>query len=790
MEKRGRRAVKEPDRRFHCGHGDCDKAYSRAEHLYRHQLNHAPKQIYLCDHPGCARSFVRADLRARHKERHAAKGSQLQRKDAFRAVSATVPSQQYTVEPTYQNHAVYLPSQLRPAYGFPSDQQDWYLDPAAGSMPVFGTSFSPSACSLDDVFLSSLLATEQAPLVLEDAVQHQFYTNYGYDPAGIQPNMGFHPASIQTDICEAKRQRLVDLIASWPEIHPNPGRWSKADILSGDSAEPHHVLSTSMFRHYLLTYWVSIHCQMPILHQPTFNAESCPDLLLLAMICLGATASSTHSTELSFFVAHHTRWEVFRDAEFRPPAKLWTFQALLLLELFEKMFSTHALHERAHVHHATLLAVMRRGSSLVGRCTENTSSDPTRTPPGPDGSINTAGTNTADAAWNRWITAEATRRAAFAAFILDATHATLFGHSAAMAPHELRLPLPCDESLWSAPSKIEVTRIEDSLNANGVKPIYFVEGLKKTLNGHRVRVDTFARTALIAGVLNVAFHLRQRDVQASSLGSSTATGENDWREALTLAVETWKSLSPPSSLPSSSSFSDSPSASFLYDASGATACWYTLARMSFDMEISDLLVFAGAERVLGRQVTSSDREAMRKKMHGWAHSARAREVVLTACRWLNGLLILTQANMDDSSADPSRVYLAYSATSDHVLNRPYVLFFATLLVWAYGFALDGVLGGGGDAADLANLARNGHFATNQVAQVAADFAILSDVRNFLFKMSQVRSSSGLAHLTGRNQSAALLRLVGTLLRELKWELGRDSALVLDGCLGILFGKHG
>lgn len=42
-----------------------------------------PKQIYRCDFPGCDRHFVRADLCARHRERHTAKGSHLQRKDAF-----------------------------------------------------------------------------------------------------------------------------------------------------------------------------------------------------------------------------------------------------------------------------------------------------------------------------------------------------------------------------------------------------------------------------------------------------------------------------------------------------------------------------------------------------------------------------------------------------------------------------------------------------------------------------------------------------------------------------------
>lgn len=81
--KKKRRVIKTFDKKYQCPAADCGKAYSRAEHLYRHQLNHTPKQIYHCDFPGCDRHFVRADLCARHKERHTAKGSHLQRKDAF-----------------------------------------------------------------------------------------------------------------------------------------------------------------------------------------------------------------------------------------------------------------------------------------------------------------------------------------------------------------------------------------------------------------------------------------------------------------------------------------------------------------------------------------------------------------------------------------------------------------------------------------------------------------------------------------------------------------------------------
>lgn len=81
--RKRRRSRKGLDKKFECPQEGCGKSYSRAEHLYRHQLNHTPKQIYNCDFPDCARTFVRQDLCNRHRDRHTAKGSQLHRKDSM-----------------------------------------------------------------------------------------------------------------------------------------------------------------------------------------------------------------------------------------------------------------------------------------------------------------------------------------------------------------------------------------------------------------------------------------------------------------------------------------------------------------------------------------------------------------------------------------------------------------------------------------------------------------------------------------------------------------------------------
>lgn len=37
--KKKRKLIKSGDKKYGCPHPDCGKAYSRAEHLYRHQLN-------------------------------------------------------------------------------------------------------------------------------------------------------------------------------------------------------------------------------------------------------------------------------------------------------------------------------------------------------------------------------------------------------------------------------------------------------------------------------------------------------------------------------------------------------------------------------------------------------------------------------------------------------------------------------------------------------------------------------------------------------------------------------
>ncbi|CCK69972.1 Sdd4p KNAG_0D02220 [Huiozyma naganishii CBS 8797] len=84
--------------RYVCPHPDCNKTFSRQEHLARHKLNHWPKEIFRCPYvfPNtdirCNKTFVRKDLLGRHAKRHAKEKNRLHKKSIPHPSEEVVPS--------------------------------------------------------------------------------------------------------------------------------------------------------------------------------------------------------------------------------------------------------------------------------------------------------------------------------------------------------------------------------------------------------------------------------------------------------------------------------------------------------------------------------------------------------------------------------------------------------------------------------------------------------------------------------------------------------------------------
>ena len=93
-----------------------------------------------------------------------------------------------------------------------------------------------------------------------------------------------------------------------------------------------------------------------------------------------------------------------------------------------------------------------------------------------------------------------------------------------MVPYEIRLVLPCDESLWAATSAEEVHRLDANLKMYGVRPINFLDSLKKCLHAHDVQTHAPARVLLMAGLLSVGLHVSRREKYVPSCLRRTMTG--------------------------------------------------------------------------------------------------------------------------------------------------------------------------------------------------------------------------------------------------------------------------
>lgn len=586
------------------------------------------------------------------------------------------------------------------------------------------------------------------------------------------------PAALHSVLSDAKRKEIIDIIET--QFNDSAHKVRKEAILSGDRDADNHVLSVNSLQNCIGSYWYHFHPQMPILHKPTFSADKEETLLLLAIICIGASClDKLHghevteaSAQLSNFLAWHLRGEIFKHPQFLPPARLWVFQTLLLLEIYEKMYSDRKLHERAHIHHATTLTLMRRGSSLIGRSALDSPPLVKDEKTGLMTQAGPSGTSVQDPQewWDHWITSEATRRVAFAAFIIDSIHATMFGHGATMVAHEMKLQLPCDESLWSATTSNDVARIESKLKAQGVKTMTFFEGLKETLKNKPVRTNSFGRTAIMAGLLSVTWHMNQRDVQIHHLGALKALGGKDiWRSPLTKAFDQWKRDFDLSTEHNGADMSFPPGRLHEDNIFESRTVLHHLAHMAMHVDVVSCQIFAKATRLLGRTTLPTDYEIAQKRIRqNWAPRASARHATYYALKFLKQVLVPEQGSIyRNANAGGPKVFSPYSAQDDFLLNRPWVLYYAALVVWSYGYALDGPL--------------------INPPQLLTPEQQHHDMILYLNRVGGITDPRELERVQNRNDCLGLLYVLRGKFDLCRWELLTEAVTLLDNCINMLKG---
>lgn len=165
-----------------------------------------------------------------------------------------------------------------------------------------------------------------------DGFGNQVYPNYFDDPS--LDNFYSYPSvfpeaqmdavsplpilsSASSLLSSARREAILSLIELrfTEDDTPSIGKL-REDILGGDRDADSHVLSLRSLRNYIGSYWYHFHYQLPLLHQPTFCADSAPVWLLLAIMAIGASylhnahgrRITNSAAKLAAFVAWHLRY--------------------------------------------------------------------------------------------------------------------------------------------------------------------------------------------------------------------------------------------------------------------------------------------------------------------------------------------------------------------------------------------------------------------------------------------------------------------------------------------------
>lgn len=488
------------------------------------------------------------------------------------------------------------------------------------------------------------------------------------------------------NITESRRQDLL----RWFQIFRNkkPRYEPSMTNLLRERGGDMPALSLDMMHDCLGEFWDNISPRLPIVHQHTFSAKDCPILLLLVMISLGAASLCGRDTtgQLSEYgtfadvIIDSVRWDILTSDDAAPPIGLWVAQALLLLEFYEKLCSSRRFHERAHIYHPAFLTLLRRGSPLIGR----TGSESPTEHENP-GAQRTEICTPLDPRswWVRWAEREAMHRVVFGAFMLDIIHAAMFGHTADMAAHEIRLPLPCDDSLWNASNPDLVRQLEANFRMYGFEQVSFLDGLKSALHGKEVKTHAFGRMIIVSGLLSVGWHLSHKETHLKWLDLRPPSSEtqDSWRRMLLSALGNWKQSfdiamndfaeQPPSHRPT------------FNGPVGSASLLFHLVHISLHTDIVDCQVYAGAKRLLGRKVSSRDHTNAVKRMGIWAKQASTRHAVLHAFKLLYHVLVEPQPRRRTSSHSAQPVAMQYSLRNETDPHRPWIMYYAVLAIWAF-----------------------------------------------------------------------------------------------------------
>lgn len=182
---------------------------------------------------------------------------------------------------------------------------------------------------------------------------------------------------------------------------------------------------------YLGLFWSNFDQLYPIIHRPSFSAETTHEDLVTTMVCVGMTYDADpaiYQEAIGLMQSHvHRLYAKAALARSASEDSLWVLQALALAAYFHRLLGSKDQWELAEMY--SCIALVK--DQMV-----------TETPP-------QLGSDVAGF-WQDWIHHESRKRLLCFFFILDTQAAILFKHTSHLSVFDTDLELPCTDAAWSA----------------------------------------------------------------------------------------------------------------------------------------------------------------------------------------------------------------------------------------------------------------------------------------------------------------------------------------------------
>lgn len=476
------------------------------------------------------------------------------------------------------------------------------------------------------------------------------------------------------------------------------------------------LLSLGALQAYCDLFFTRFNVTYPLVHQPTFNCSTVDPLLLASIISMGATYSTRQAHQLAVRIHDKLRILVLDHPDFSTQPDLWVLQTMLLIDCFGKLRAGPKQREKAQLFHCVLIKLIRHSNC----CNIQESS-------------HLAQSEDLERAWREAMDLEQRKRLAMHCFMWDTQHAVLFSQSLCISAFEIRSCLPCSGATWEASSAREWSKLAASESSHR-----FLSVLKGYITPQALSrprdVNIFSRLVVLHGLMSVSADLKRRD--QTTLLSETPEKVGAWTPRMKRSFDLWKVDFDADCL--AIKLAQSAEQRRFTGLKTAAHALYHAGCLTLNVEILDLQIVAGAQQILGRNISSADRTRSKRNIKSWLHDDSGAS--LAAARHSSALLqdaIMSLHDWEQTDA----------------FHFPWCLYLATLTCWAFH--------------------RGMNFPPSET-RITADLSCLIVV------MTNCPSEIEFAALSGKYDPRPLAAAIAQQLATVRWAVVHDAVKVLVG----------